>query len=649
MNFYSFSIGLTIILSLIISCSINKPPICKKNGQIFCFTKGIFRESEWYCHYECALSCIEGGCYEQAIKCLENSEKLKKDNKDQRMVRTYGMNFVDYFLHRERGIIYYRQGNYKQALEELTLSIQQEPSERAYSYLDRTRTEIIKKQKIDQTIPDIVFLDYHDISPVWTNKQRIDISGVVEDEQFVSDIYINKIPFFIKASSKTISFFKSFILPEGQHEIEVKATNIMKHPALEKRMFIIDRSGPVIEFHKFTSTTIDGMISDISSEILFKINNSTSYFFKDKVNFFSIPVNNSTNIIHYVATDKLGNKTVGNVTHPSIRVLTASNNISMSDDKSVGNKHNLPLNLKIDNVTSNNIIAYKDTVELKGFVEYDSPIQWLKINDKKVNQHPAVKIDFNQSITLPKNINTVDFEIHCKPDIFIPKKLTIERKIQKVWQSEQRRAIYMTPAKKSTSDAFIFQEMFLKKLIRSRRFKILSTPDFAFSNKNCIFIDIPNIIHYNLSNKENSEINVIVSIKDSKSILLDVFDAYCDLVDKTNAFKMDYLADRIVEQIVRKFPLMDGPISSKKNNLSFVTPETIKPDYIYMKYQNSEIRLDQMIQGDDNVIVYKEIDPVSPFGSDTEMITILPVKGFSSSQYSIYLSNHKKNLRGINK
>ncbi len=49
--------------------------------------------------------------------------------------RTYARNFIDYFPHRELGIIYHKQGRHEESLSELNISLSALYSSRAESYL----------------------------------------------------------------------------------------------------------------------------------------------------------------------------------------------------------------------------------------------------------------------------------------------------------------------------------------------------------------------------------------------------------------------------------------------------------------------------------------------------------------------------------
>jgi len=75
----------------------------------------------------------EGGFWKEAE--LDLKEAIRQREKDQQWARTYARNFISYFPHRELGIIYYKQGRYEEAVNELNISLSTLHSPRAESYL----------------------------------------------------------------------------------------------------------------------------------------------------------------------------------------------------------------------------------------------------------------------------------------------------------------------------------------------------------------------------------------------------------------------------------------------------------------------------------------------------------------------------------
>jgi tetratricopeptide (TPR) repeat protein len=117
-----------------------------KDGKEYGKVQGVFRH-RWWNYYERGISFMEGAFYPQAISDLEAA--IGQREKDQRMARTYGMHFVDYFPHRELGIVFLEVGNLERAKKEIELSLAQYPTAKARFYLDQIRKgRILKEGKL---------------------------------------------------------------------------------------------------------------------------------------------------------------------------------------------------------------------------------------------------------------------------------------------------------------------------------------------------------------------------------------------------------------------------------------------------------------------------------------------------------------------
>jgi len=115
-----------------------KAPECVKDGVKYGITKGSFR-SEWWNYLERGTSYLEGACYEAALNDLDRAIDLRrqmvKNERDKKRARTYGLHFVDYFAHREKGIALYYLGRSEEAQAELEQSLDRVDTERARQYL----------------------------------------------------------------------------------------------------------------------------------------------------------------------------------------------------------------------------------------------------------------------------------------------------------------------------------------------------------------------------------------------------------------------------------------------------------------------------------------------------------------------------------
>ena len=125
-----------------------KAPECVKNGKKFGVVDGNFRE-EWYSYQERGDSYLAGECYEPALADYEQAIKLRTGidraadvpGCDQRQARTYGMNFIDFFGHRGRGVALMNLGRVDDSIKELEFSLQCVESSQAQFWLDQARAK----------------------------------------------------------------------------------------------------------------------------------------------------------------------------------------------------------------------------------------------------------------------------------------------------------------------------------------------------------------------------------------------------------------------------------------------------------------------------------------------------------------------------
>jgi tetratricopeptide (TPR) repeat protein len=155
-------------LFLLNSCSVKHGPVCIKNNIPYGVVKGIFRETPDD-YFERGLSYIQGGCYDAAL--TDFKEAIKKEPNDQRMYNTYGMHFLNYFPHRESGMLYYFLKDYDAAINALNRSITMTPSLKAFYYRDQVRKEMIMREKLPISRPEIILYDHP--KDIWTNQTQL--------------------------------------------------------------------------------------------------------------------------------------------------------------------------------------------------------------------------------------------------------------------------------------------------------------------------------------------------------------------------------------------------------------------------------------------------------------------------------------------
>ena len=97
------------------------------------FAINVWAAGEWYKQYQKGLEAMEDQKWQEAAAHFRIA--LKIIPVDKKKARTYGLHFIEYFPHRELGICLYHLGEIDAAQKHLTISLQQEASDRARDYL----------------------------------------------------------------------------------------------------------------------------------------------------------------------------------------------------------------------------------------------------------------------------------------------------------------------------------------------------------------------------------------------------------------------------------------------------------------------------------------------------------------------------------
>lgn len=102
---------------------------------LFSSSSFLFAGGKWYNHYENGLELMKQGNWARAIEKFNEALKVKR--RDTKRIKTYGMHFIEYFPHRERGICFYNLGQFKRAKLDLGISLKQQYSARAQEYFSK--------------------------------------------------------------------------------------------------------------------------------------------------------------------------------------------------------------------------------------------------------------------------------------------------------------------------------------------------------------------------------------------------------------------------------------------------------------------------------------------------------------------------------
>lgn len=233
-------------------CSRSSYNTCaEKDGRCYGVTRGAFL-GRWWNYFERGTSFADGGFWQKAE--ADFRQALGQWDEDRRRVRTYGRHLIDYFPHRELGIVLFRQGRYPEAVQELEASLATATSARAHFYLDKARQARIEQEGLDRT-PPAIRITSPASSEIISNAQTLTVEGVASDDTFVKEIRIHwqgdaalDDPIFVRIdlSEPRIGFAEEIPLRAGENEIRITVRDLAGKSSIKTIRISGDRTGPVL-------------------------------------------------------------------------------------------------------------------------------------------------------------------------------------------------------------------------------------------------------------------------------------------------------------------------------------------------------------------------------------------------------------------
>jgi TolB-like protein len=461
-------------------------PVYVKNGKVYGEVEGAFRH-RWWNYYERGLSYAEGEFYDEATEDLK--ESIRQRSNDQRMARTYGMHFMDYFPHRELGIVYYYTNNMKVAEKELELSLSHFPSAKARFYLDRVRRALIEKEG-EAVSPPILALDSNN-EEIWSRGDPMVISGVAEDEHYISQITINRTPLFLEGSQKRVPFKEILSLSQGRHVLEVAAENLLGKSTRRRVIIHVDREGPIITLEDLgvdqsasgKSLTIHGTVFDEAGVSDLSINGESIPGLKGVDFSFTKTLPIKEGHLELVARDRLGNRTsatipitAGSVKRTPLRLASAnSNKTPLFVGQLFGPKDTTPPSIKLKGFTTSQKV-FLEKVFIEGEIRDENQIEELTMNHHSILRHRGECIFFSHMADLEEGENQILLEARDEAGNTATKRISIIRIIPKALQLEERLSLTVLPFEQKgvvSAASLSFQDNLIDGLVDQNRFQVV--------------------------------------------------------------------------------------------------------------------------------------------------------------------------------
>ena len=461
-------------------------PTYVKHGKVYGEVGGAFRH-RWWNYYERGLSFAEGEFFSEAVSDLR--EALKQRTKDQRMARTYGMHFIDYFPHRELGIAHYEMGNLEVAKRELELSLSHFPSAKARFYLDRIRKGLIERDGREVSPPRLNLSLKTD--EIWTREDPVVISGVAEDEHYVAGIKIRGIPLFLEDSKKRIPFKELLDLSHGRHTIEVVAKNLLGKVTKLKVIIHVDREGPIITLDEFNfdragtggEVRICGSIYDEAGVSDLSINGQPIPIQEGAEASFTTRLTIDAESLELMARDRLGNRTSALI--PLAHALVGKGPIMLACADSngdgyllaglFGRKDTHPPRIRLKGWADNQTV-FLEKIYIEGQISDESKIESLTINEIPILRHKGCHIFFSHMEGLREGKNTLTIQARDEAGNTASKNITVIRQIPKALQLQERLSLASFPFEQrgAISEASLaFQDNLIVALVNLNRFRVI--------------------------------------------------------------------------------------------------------------------------------------------------------------------------------
>ncbi len=619
-----------------------------KDGKEYGVTEGLFRD-RWWNYFERGLSYAEGEFYSNARADFQSA--IHKRKNDQWRSRTYGMHFVNYFPHRELGIVYYKTGKFTQAEKELEESLATAASAKAEYYLNQSRKAILEESGADKKAPDITIS--YPADGMVTNSLLIELKGKAEDDHYVSSLLINNRPMLLELSSKKVLLDKKLDLKKGINAIRISATDLTGKVSELVLNVNVDRDGPVIIIEDIVKREnkiiISGYLYDSTGIESFTVNgknvpleNMTEMLNDDlhettvrELEFVrEIELSEEMKDITISVRDSVDNDTLGEIPIRESSDYSAGISHGFNDDGShllafadMSNEgsamqyagisdslrkiiDNIPPRINLKGLMDIQTV-FIDSIYLEGSVSDNSKIVSLLLNGKSILRREGKKIFFNYLTKLQEGENSFFIESVDAYGNRSEKMVQVTRKVPRVRTLGSRMSVSILPmqhkgeasvAGQSVSDsmlaAFVHQKRFqliererIDEVLQELRLSQTELVDPETASRIGKIVVADSILTGTIYETENS-VEVITRLIDSEtSHIMEVIDVFGE--DRTLRGIKDIM-EGLATKYKQSFPLIEGIVMKKDGESLLIdmgSDKNIKQDMsIIMFREGAEVR-----------------------------------------------------------
>jgi TolB-like protein len=592
----------------------------QKDGKVYRQPNGAFFRHRWWNYYERGLSYAEGRYFEEALADLQAA--VRQREQDQRMARTYGMHFIDYFPHREIGILLYEKGDLDAAQRELELSLQYSPTAKARYYIDQIRKRRIEQSLIEVPPPKIILAEPSE--EMWTREDPVLIKGSAESEHFISKLTIEGERFFQEGAQRQISFSKELNLGQGHHEIQLLASDLGGKTASRVLMVNVDRQGPMIVLNRVTGMSLKGACAVLLQGTLYdevgvrqlEINGHAISINQGKEATFNHIIQSEGRFIDLAATDLLGNKTtaridqnvIATVHRPPFLLAGLESDISaiyLAQQTAVEDRTPPVISLKD---WANYQTVFMPKIYLEGLVSDDSEVTAITINQQPVLKKKGKHIIFSWFFDLQVGENNIRVVARDIAGNVATRDIIVERKIPEALQLNARYKVTLLPFDNKgelTEGGMLFNDQLINAFVKQNRFRVvernlldLILQEQKLSQSQLVdrgtalkigqLVAAQSIVAGSIVISRNGVEIVSRMIDTETSEIMATEDAYDEVKD---LHSLGSLAEGIAIKYHQDFPLVNGLVIDKKGKSILINLglEDIKKQRRILVYREEEV------------------------------------------------------------
>ena len=557
----------------------------------------LFRH-RWWNYYLRGLEQADGRQFEAAQQNLMQAIGLRDG--DRRMARTYGMRFMDYFAHRELGIVHWQSHELDSARNELERSIQDTPSAKAYFYLDLVREALIRRDGAHPAAPHVQ-LDLPD-GVFWTREDPVTLTGRIQDPNFVARVSIGKEALYLPGSRIDFAFSHPLNLPQGRHAVAIQTTNLAGQTSRRRVDIAVDRQGPWVIIDTAARVggqrIFEGEIFDAAGAVALVVNDRTIEIESGSRTRFRFALDAHTTTVNLTAQDRLGNRTHARIPksywqalRPNRPLTAASQDGAMLAGLLGGRDNEAPL-IHLEQWGPTQTV-YMDKVVLSGTVRDSGSVKRLTINGTPVLPQAGPMIVFSHFVSLKPGDNTITIEAADAAGNRSHDTLVIVRKVPEALLLDHRLRLSVFPFELKGdvgSASLAFQDDFIDRLVQRRRFQVVERQrlDLILEEQKLSRTQLldrstalelgrlasAQVIVAGRMVQTRTGIEIVGRVIDCEtSEILDTVDAYSEVVDLRGLRDM---AEALALNLHRDFPLVDGIVVEKKGRMIFTNLGTEK-------------------------------------------------------------------------